>query len=101
MATNRGTGHRGWQPPSMRRTDVVFDPPKATIFPEPRTFFWLPIDGQRHAAGIRDRYLPYGEQVGTFCGKQLRRAPVDDIEWLWPTCSTCWSITAARVGLRA
>lgn len=77
------------------------DSPGAAIFPEPRSFFWSPIDGQRHAVGIRDRELPYGELVGTLCGKQLKRVPVTDLEWLWPTCSACWTTTAARVGLRA
>ncbi|HKR49682.1 MAG TPA: zinc finger protein [Pseudonocardiaceae bacterium] len=77
------------------------DPPKAVIFPEPRTFFWWPIDGQRHAVRIRYQDLPYGELVGTLCGKQLKRASAGDLEWLWSTCPACWTITAARVGLRA
>jgi hypothetical protein len=33
---------------------------KKPLFPESRPFFWLPIAGQRHAAEIRDRDLPYG-----------------------------------------
>lgn len=77
------------------------DPPGALIFPEPRSFFWLPIDGERHAAEIRDRNLPSDELIGTLCRQQLKRAPVTDLEWLWPTCPACWSTTAARVGLRA
>ncbi len=77
------------------------DLPGASIFPEPQSFFWLPIDGKRHAAEIRDRDQPYGALVGTLCGQELKRAPVADIEWLWPTCPACWSATAARVGLRA
>jgi hypothetical protein len=85
--------------PSAKK--VRLDPPGASMFPEPRSFFWLPIDGQRHAAGIRDRNLPYGELIDTLCGRRLKRAPVTDIEWLWPTCPGCWSATAARVGLRA
>ncbi|MGH3972873.1 MAG: zinc finger protein [Pseudonocardiaceae bacterium] len=74
------------------------NPPGNCIFPEPRSFFWLPIAGQRHAAETRYRDLPYGELVGTLCGQQLKRAPVTDMEWLWPTCPACWSATAARVG---
>ena len=79
---------------------MLVDPPEASIFPE-RSFFWWPITGNRHAVGIRDRDLPYGEPVGTLCGKRLKRAPVTDLDWLWPTCSACWSATAALVGLRA
>jgi len=79
---------------------VRLDPLGDTLFPE-RSFFWLPIDGQRHAAGIRDRDLLYGEPVNTLCDQQLKRAPVTDSDWLWPTCPDCWSVTAARVGLRA
>ncbi len=76
------------------------NPSGTSIFPE-RSFFWLPIAGQRHAAGIHDQDLPYGEPINTLCEKQLKRAPVTDIDWLWPTCPACWSATAARVGLRA
>lgn len=77
------------------------DPPGVPLFPEPHPFFWLPIDGQRHAAENRDRDLPYGELINTLCGQQLKRIPVTDIEWLWPTCPACWTTTAASVGLRA
>lgn len=77
------------------------DPPVATFFPEPRSFFWLPIDGKRHAAGIRDRGQPYGALVTTLCEQQLKREPVTDAEWLWATCPECWAATAARVGLQA
>jgi hypothetical protein len=46
--------------------------PGAAVFPEPQPFFWLPIAGQRHAAGIRDRDLPHGELIDTLCGQQLK-----------------------------
>ncbi len=80
---------------------MPFTTPGAAIFPEPRSFFWRPIDGERHAAEIRDRNLPSDELIGTLCGQQLKQAPVTDLEWLWPTCPACWSATATRVGLRA
>jgi hypothetical protein len=44
---------------------VRLNPPRAPLFPEPHSFFWLPIAGQRHAANIRDRDLPYGELIDT------------------------------------
>ena len=56
----------------------------ASIFPEPRSFFWRPIDGERHAAEIRDRNLPPDELIGTLCGQQLNQAPVTDLKWLGP-----------------
>ena len=77
------------------------DSPGASTFPEPQSFFWLPIAGQRHAAGIGNRDVPCGKLIGTLCGQQLKRAPVTDLEWLWPTCPACWSAAAARVGLQA
>ena len=76
------------------------EPARVTLFPEPRSFFWLPIDGKRHAAEIRNRDVLNGELIGTLCGQQLKRAPAGDTEWLWPTCPACWDATAVRVGLR-
>ncbi|MGH3912287.1 MAG: zinc finger protein [Pseudonocardiaceae bacterium] len=73
----------------------------AAIFPEPRSFFWLPVDGQRHAIRTQDRNVPRGELIATLCGQRLKREPVGDAEWLWPTCPACWTTTAASVGLRA
>lgn len=75
------------------------DPP-GDIFPAPRKFFWLPMNGARHAADIRDRDTANGEPVGTLCDKELTRAPVSDLDWLWPTCPACWDTTLQRVGLR-
>ncbi|MBV9162808.1 MAG: hypothetical protein JO281_14930 [Pseudonocardiales bacterium] len=77
------------------------DPPGALTFPQPQSFFWLPIDGKRHAAGIRYRNLPSGKLITTLCGRQLTRARVTDTEWLWPTCPECWSAAEARVGPQA
>jgi zinc-finger len=74
------------------------EPVRAAIFPEPRSFFWLPIDGERHAARIRDREVLNGEPISTLCGQHLTRAPAGDVQWLWPTCPACWDTTAAKVG---
>lgn len=76
------------------------EPARAAIFPEPRSFFWLPIDGHRHAAEIRDREVLGGQLIGTLCGQRLKRAPAGEVQWLWPTCPACWDATTARVGLR-
>lgn len=76
------------------------DPPGASSLPRPRMFFWLPTDGQRHAADIRDRHLPSGKLITTLCGRQLTRARGTETEWLWPTCPECWSAAEAHVGQR-
>ena len=77
------------------------NPPRAPLFPEAQSFFWLPIAGQRHAAEIHDRDLPYRELVDTLWGQQLTHAPVADSDYLWPTCPACWTTTAVQVELRA
>ena len=74
--------------------------PPGEIFPAPRTFFWLPLDGARHAVEARDRETANGEPVSTLCDRQLIRARVSDIDWLWPTCPACWDAAVQRVGLR-
>ncbi|MGH3940609.1 MAG: zinc finger protein, partial [Pseudonocardiaceae bacterium] len=61
------------------------EPPRSAIFPEPRSFFWWPIHGKRHAANIGDREVPNGESINTLCCQDLKRAPAGDTEWLWPT----------------
>jgi len=76
------------------------EPSRGEFFLAPRSFFWWPLDGQRHAANIQDRELPNGEPISTLCDQDLTRAPAGDTEWLWPTCQGCWDATAARVGLR-
>lgn len=68
------------------------------IFPAPRPFFWLPVDGARHAIVLRDKDVPYGEPVGALCGAQLTRAPVDDNDWFWPSCPVCWDAAASLAG---
>jgi hypothetical protein len=65
------------------------------LFPAPRSFFWLPVDGARHAFAAGCRGTLPGDSVTTLCGKSLMRAAVGDAEWLWPTCLACWA-SAAR-----
>ncbi|MGH3812452.1 MAG: zinc finger protein [Pseudonocardiaceae bacterium] len=82
-----------------RRHDPL--PSDIAIFPEPRKFFWLPLDGARHAVGIHERDTNNGELIGTLCRKRLQRAPAGDAEWLWPTCPDCWDTTTAQVGVQS
>lgn len=77
------------------------DLPGASSVPQFRSFFWLPIDGKRHAARIGDRNLPSGELITTLCGQRLTRRRASDTDWLWPSCRECWSAAEARVGLQA
>jgi hypothetical protein len=62
------------------------------IFPPPRPFWWLPVDGQRHAIQDCDRTSATGEPVRTLCGATHDRpAPPSDVQWLWRTCALCWN----------
>ncbi len=54
------------------------DPPES--FPQPPSFFWLPIDDQRHAAGIQDRNQPPGILITMLCRRQLTQTQVTDAE---------------------
>jgi zinc-finger len=80
---------------------VHLDPPEATSFPQPPLFFWLPIDDQRHTAGIQDRITPPGKLITTLCGRQLTRTRVTGAEWRWLGCLECWSAAEAHVELHA
>jgi hypothetical protein len=80
---------------------VHLDPPEATSFPQHPSFFWLLIDGQRHAAGIQDRILPSGTMSTTRCGRQLTRTRVTGTEWWWLGCREYWSAAEAHVTLHA
>lgn len=73
------------------------DSPGARSLPQPRMFFWVPLDGKRHAADIQDKHRPTGTPIATFCGQELPRVRETDVEWLWPTCLECWSIVEADV----
>lgn len=66
-------------------------PGASGIFPPPRPFWWLPVDGQRHAIQTRDRTTATGEPVHALCGTtHPRPAPPTDAQWLWQTCELCW-----------
>ncbi|MGH3941655.1 MAG: zinc finger protein [Pseudonocardiaceae bacterium] len=71
------------------------------IFPAPRTFWWLPVTGQRHAIRACDSTAPTGAPLHTLCGTTVDRpVPPTDADWLWPTCEQCWTETCKIVGLR-
>jgi hypothetical protein len=76
---------------------VHLDPPES--FPRLPSFFWLPIDDQRHTVGIQDRNQPPGTLITTLCGRQLTRTQVTEAEWQWPVCDECWSAAEAHLGL--
>lgn len=84
----------------IKSNTVHLDPPGVAIFPQSRSFFWLPIDGKRHAARIRDQHLSSGKLITTLCGQQLMRTRVTDAEWLWPCCLECWAAAEIRVKLQ-
>lgn len=67
----------------------------------PRTFWWLPVAGQRHAILECDRAAPTGEPVHTLCGQTFGRpVPPADFQWLWRTCEQCWAEGCRRVRSR-
>jgi hypothetical protein len=67
------------------------------VFPGPRPFFWLPVDGHRHAITARDRDVPVGSLISALCGVSPARQPVAEVEWFWPTCMTCWKKAAELI----
>ena len=63
-------------------------------------FWWLPVEGLRHAIRRRDRDNPTGSSVHTLCGEIYERpAPPSELQWLWRTCEPCWTETCTMVGL--
>lgn len=70
------------------------------IFPAPRTFWWLPVTGQRHAIRADDRATPTGAPLHSLCEETFERpAPPTDAEWLWSTCEQCWIEACKAVGV--
>ncbi|MGH4025109.1 MAG: zinc finger protein [Pseudonocardiaceae bacterium] len=62
------------------------------VFPAPRSFWWLPVAGQRHAVHEHDHAVATGVPVHTLCGATHDRpAPPTDAQWLWRTCEPCWN----------
>lgn len=62
-----------------------------SIFPPPRPFWWLSVDGQRHAIQECDRTTATGEPLHALCGAiHDRPPPPSDAQWLWRTCELCW-----------
>jgi hypothetical protein len=69
------------------------------IFPPPRPFWWLPVNGERHAIYEYDRLVSTGELVHTLCGAAHERpVPPTDAQWLWRTCEPCWNEACKIVG---
>jgi zinc-finger len=88
-STAEGTGRGGVNESEPCR-------PVGGLFPSPRSFFWLPVEGARHAVAAGFRGTVPGDSVTTLCDKSLVRVAVsDNKEWLWPTCLACWA-SAAR-----
>ena len=70
-------------------------------FPPRHPFWWLPVAGQRHAIGERDRFAPTKAPVHTLCDQTFSRpVPPSDAQWLWLTCEQCWDEACKIVGIR-
>lgn len=53
-------------------------------------FAWLPVADRRHAIWSEFAEVSVGSDVVTLCGKRLIKVAAGTVEWLWPTCWTCW-----------
>lgn len=70
-------------------------------YPEPQSFVWFPLAGQRHAINRDDRNVPRGAPMRCLCGVTHPRGPDGDREkTLWPTCTQCWDQACIIAGLR-
>ncbi|GAB3677093.1 zinc finger protein [Saccharopolyspora tripterygii] len=55
-------------------------------------FHWAPTNGRRHAAAD---HVTAGPAATALCGEPI----ADDdreIDWLWPTCPSCYAITRRK-----
>jgi hypothetical protein len=69
--------------------------------PPPHPFWWLPVQGLRHAIHSQGKTAPTGALLHTLCGYSIPRPnPPSDLEWLAKTCESCWEETCILVGLR-
>ncbi|MCK2243627.1 MULTISPECIES: zinc finger protein [unclassified Crossiella] len=61
--------------------------------PEQLLFYWMPVDGRRHAiCGAHGSHRP-GQPADTLCGRQVVTRTASEREWiLWTTCDECWHI---------
>jgi hypothetical protein len=59
-------------------------------------FYWLPVDGARHAiSGATGSHQP-GQSIKTLCGHETRYTDTDKHRWCtWRTCEDCWNAAHA------
>lgn len=64
-----------------------------TPSPEQLVFYWMPVEGRRHAIrGAHGAHHP-GEQAGTLCGQEVVARAASEHEWIrWATCDECWAV---------
>ncbi|MGW1682116.1 zinc finger protein [Saccharopolyspora sp. NPDC002376] len=63
--------------------------------PQRPVAYWRPVDGVRH--GLEPDEPPFpGQERATLCGLRIGVVRVTDVDWLAPTCETCWSEATAR-----
>ncbi|MBP2472568.1 hypothetical protein JOF53_001440 [Crossiella equi] len=58
---------------------------------QPLVFYWMPVDGSRHAViGPHGSHRP-GEHAETLCGRPVVARTASEGEWIrWSTCDDCW-----------
>ncbi|MGH3973542.1 MAG: zinc finger protein [Pseudonocardiaceae bacterium] len=50
-------------------------------YPDPRTFVWFPLAGQRHAIDRRDRNVPLGASMRCLCGATVLTHEPPMVTW--------------------
>ncbi|MFC7342562.1 zinc finger protein [Saccharopolyspora griseoalba] len=62
--------------------------------PERPVVHWRPLGGLRH--GVAATELPRtGQERRTLCGELLNIVDASELDWLAPTCESCWTAALA------
>lgn len=56
--------------------------------------YWRPCGGLRHGMAATEVPRP-GQERRTLCGELLNIVDASEIDWLAPTCETCWTAAIA------
>jgi hypothetical protein len=63
--------------------------------PQRPVAYWRPFEGSRHGLEPDELPLP-GQERPTLCGRTISIGRATEVEWLAPTCETCWTEAKAR-----
>ncbi|MEU6264329.1 zinc finger protein [Saccharopolyspora shandongensis] len=63
--------------------------------PQRPVAYWRPFEGSRHGLEPDEPPVP-GQERSTLCGRTIGIVRPTEVEWLAPTCESCWSEAKAR-----